>query len=150
MDAGEVKKYYLVSPGESKHQKPRPYYWSLDNGDVWIGVARGIWRQKHAEDVVAGTADAADLTRLDWTKTPFHNNVLTSGWLSRGGDFYGCPEMFHDIVAYIVIGMKVKELEEAGWVRVYNSERYVCEMRLSAEQKNWLSGNGHKIYDCYE
>lgn len=147
VEKDEVKTYYLVSPGVSKLEKPRPYYWSLDNGDNWIGVARGIWRQKHSDDVVVESAQAAHLTCLDWSKTPFYDNSLLSGWLSRDGGFYGCPEKYHDLAAYIIIGLKVKDLENTGWVRVHDSTRYVCEKRLSAEQKNWLSMNGFKIYD---
>lgn len=143
----EMKTYYLVSPGTAKHEKPRPYYWSLDIGDKWIGVARGIWRQKHIDDDVVESAQADHLTRLDWSKTPFHNNNLPTGWLSRDGDFYGCPELFHDLATYIIIGMKVSELEETGWVRVLSSSRYVCVKTLSDEQKNWLSMRGYNIYD---
>lgn len=149
MDANDdgKKTYYLVSPGPSRNEKPRPYYWSLDIGDKWIGVARGIWRQKHAEDDIVESTQADHLTRLDWSKTPFHNNDLPSGWLSRDGVFYGCPELYHDLATYIIIGMKVGEMEDTGWVRVHNSTRYVCEKRLSDDQKNWLGMKGYKIYD---
>ncbi|MBI5643750.1 MAG: hypothetical protein HY954_09790 [Deltaproteobacteria bacterium] len=140
-------KYFLVSPGSSATQKPRPFYWSLDNGEKWIGVARSIWREKHEKDVIVESAEAQDLTELDWTKTPFHNDTLTSGWLSRDGRFYGCPQVNHDVLAYCVLGIKVGELEQMGWVRVYDSSRYTCEKRLSPEQANWLSENGYTVYD---
>lgn len=144
-----VKTYYLVSPGESAGEKKRPFYWSLDNGDKWIGVARGIWRPKSEFDIIKGAQDAGDLTELDWTKTPFRDDRLLSGWLCRCGKFFGCPVCFHDVIAAIVLGMKVAELEKKGWARVLDSRRFVCDHRLSAEQRNWLSLNGFKIPDCY-
>jgi hypothetical protein len=140
-------KYFLVSPGSSASQKPRPFYWSLDIGEKWIGVARNIHREKHDYDLIVESSDAEDLTELDWRKTPFHNDDLASGWLSREGRFYGCPQVNHDVLAYCVLGLKVGEIERLGWVRVYDSKRYTCERRLSAEQSNWLSQNGYTIYD---
>ncbi len=128
----EAKKYFLVSPGDSaKH--PRPYYWSLDIG---------------AKDLVIEVAEAHHLTQLDWRKTPFQNDELATGWLSRDGRFYGCPSVHHDVIAFCVLGIKVSDLENMGWTRVY-SDRFTCEKRLSAEQRNWLSANGHKVYDSH-
>ncbi|MBI5809931.1 MAG: hypothetical protein HZB21_01890 [Deltaproteobacteria bacterium] len=141
--------YFLVSPVNNNPGGRKHFFWMLDNVDTWIGVARGIWRPKHEADIIKETAKAEHITRLDWTKTPFHNDSLASGWLSRDGRFYGCPQIFHDIFAAIVLGIKVGELEKTGWVRVFDSNRFVCENRLSAEQKNWLSGNGYTILDCY-
>ncbi|MBI5588152.1 MAG: hypothetical protein HY889_07290 [Deltaproteobacteria bacterium] len=143
----EVKKFFLVSPGDST-QKPRPFYWSLDIGDKWIGVARSVYREKHPEDIVKEVSEAHHLTQLDWRKTPFRNDELATGWLSRDGRFYGCPAVHHDVIAYCVLGMKVADLEEMGWARVY-SNRFTCEKRLSAEQRNWLSENGHRVFDSH-
>ena len=142
-------KYYLVSPGETREDKLRPFYWSTDNGGNWIGIARGIWRPKHADDIITEVFEAEDLTELDWKKTPFRNDGLPSGWLSRGGRFFGCPSCFHDIIAAIVLGMKVPELEKTGWARLYDHNRIACEHRLSAEQRNWLSLKGYKIADWF-
>ena len=142
-------KYYLVSPGETENEKVRPYYWSTDNGDKWIGIARGIWRTKHAADLITEVAEAEDLTELDWKKTPFRNDGLASGWLCRCGKFFGCPSCYHDIIAAVVIGIKVPELEKKGWVRIHDKGRIACDHRLSEEQKNWLSEHGHKVLDWY-
>lgn len=139
-------KYYLISPGGTEGS--RRFYWSLDNGDTWIGIARGIYRQKHERDIVKEVVEARHITHLDWKKTPFRNDTLSTGWLSRDGRFYGCPAVFHDVIAYCVLGVKVSDLENAGWVRVH-SNWFACEQRLSAEQRNWLSQNGHKIYDSH-
>lgn len=147
-DDGKIK-YFLVSPGSDAEKSPRPFYWSVDNGDNWIGIARGIWRPKTNNDVVKEVVEAEDLTDLDWKKTPFQNNSLISGWLSRSGEFFGCPSKFHDIVAYCVLGTKVAELEKRGWVRIHDSNWFVCEHRLSAEQRNWLSMNGYKVLDSF-
>ena len=41
----------------------------------------------------------------------------------------------------------IEELERLGWGRIYSESSYVCQARLSAEQKNWRSMNGQKIID---
>ena len=142
-------RYLLVSPGCQNHGRAEPSFWMTDNGDTWIGVARGIWRPKHSADIIKETVEAEDLTRLDWRKTPFRNDGLVSGWLSRDGRFYGCPSCYHDTLAYCVLGIKVAELEKAGWVRIHDTRYFVCEHRLSPEQRNWLSSNGYRVLDAY-
>lgn len=141
--------YYLVSPGLNKNDAKRPFYWSTDNGDTWIGIARGIYRPKHTDDIVCEACEAEDKSLLDWRRTPFHDDSLSSGWLSRDGRFYGCPSYLHDTFVMCMLGMRVKEVEAAGWVRVHNSSRFACEQRISEEQRNWLSENGYNVPDYY-
>ncbi len=152
-------KYYLVSPGcelekgsrgvSPRKKNGREFYWMSDAGEKWEGVARGIHRPKHEKDVVKDIAEAGDITELDWTKTPFHDDTLRSGWLSRSGRFRGCPAVHHDVFARCVLGRTVGELERLGWARVLDSQRFVCEQRLSAEQKNWLLENGYNVLDIH-
>lgn len=141
--------YYLVAPGCMEQGNRKSFFWSLDIGDKWIGVARNIYRPKHKDDIIQEAAEAGHITELDWTKTPFHDNTSSSGWLSPYGRFFGCPQIFHDLLANIVIGMKVAELERLGWVRVFDSQRFTCERRLSPEQRNWLSERGYRFTDSY-
>lgn len=141
-----VRKYFLVKPGSQKKREDNAF-WMTDNGDNWIDVARSRWKDKHAEDEVLEVVSEEHYTLLDWRKTPYYTQDIASGWLSREGRFYGCPTYCHDILAWCVLGVKVPELEKLGWVRIYSESWYVCQVRLSAEQKNWLSMNGHKIVD---
>jgi len=138
--------YFLVRPGGRK-KKDSGAFWMTDNGSCWVDVARSRWNDKHASDEVLESIEAEHFTLLDWRKTPFYNPEASSGWLSREGRFYGCPNYCHDVLAWCVLGMKVPELEQLGWVRIYSENWYVCQVRLSAEQKNWLSMNGHKVMD---
>lgn len=142
-----LQRYYLVRPGSEKKKAAAPAYWMQDEGGEWVEAARSRNREKHAKDEVLEVAEAEHLTLLDWRKTPYYTPEGNSGWLSREGRFYGCPNYCHDVLAWCVLGMKVPELEKLGWVRVYSETWYVCQTRLSAEQKNWLSLNGHKIFD---
>ncbi|MBI5969681.1 MAG: hypothetical protein HY884_00795 [Deltaproteobacteria bacterium] len=145
MNAEDKKTFYLVSPFHQNPSGRSHHFWMLDEGQKWNGVARGIWRPKHSDDLVTGSALALHLTELDWTRTPFHDNRLKTGWVSRDGRFYGCPEKYHDTLAFCVLGVKVADLETLGWVRVQDSNRFVCEQRLSAEQKNYLTQNGFRV-----
>ncbi|MBI5236403.1 MAG: hypothetical protein HY886_09190 [Deltaproteobacteria bacterium] len=146
----EPQTYYLVSPVNNNLAHSRHFFWMLDTSEnKWIGIARGIWREKHERDIVKETAKAEHLTLLDWKKTPFYDDKSRAGWLSRDGRFYGCPEVLHDTLAYCLFGVKVGELEKTGWVRVKNSYLYTCEQRLTPEQSNWLSGQGYKVIEVY-
>ncbi len=84
---------------------------------------------------------------LDWSDTWLSRPESTAGWLNRGGRFFGCPSNYHDQLAAYVIGVKVTEAENTGWVRVKDSRYYDYLKSLSAEQKNWLSEKGYKLYD---
>jgi len=140
-------KYLLVAQGGRKKASDKPC-WMTDNGGNWIDVARSRWHDKHPGDEVLEVVTAEHFTMLDWSKTPFYTpEASSSGWLSREGRFYGCPTYCHDVLAWCVLGVKVPELERLGWVRIYSENWYVCQARLSAEQKNWLSMNGHKVID---
>lgn len=116
-----------------------------DNGHDWVEVGRSRNWEKHKKDEVLEVAEAEHFTLLDWRKTPYYTPEANSGWLSREGRFYGCPNYCHDVLAWCVLGMKVPELERLGWVRIYSETWYVCSTRLSAEQRNYLSMSGHKV-----
>lgn len=147
MEQEEKLIYHLVSPHMRRDELPRPFFWMLDKGEHWLNIVKSLWREKHPEDVVTETVEVYHITELDWKKTPLHNQGLVSGWLSREGRFYGCPSWLHDMLAHCVLGMKVAELERIGWVRIHNPNWFVCQHRLSAEQRNYLSIQGCTVPD---
>lgn len=139
--------YYLVSPHFRRNEKPRPFFWMLDEGGQWRNIIKCLYREKHAQDIVREVFEAEHITQLDWTKTPLYNHDCVSGWLSREGRFYGCPSYLHDMLAACVLDMKVPDLEKLGWVRIYDHKWFTCSHRLNAEQRNWLSMSGYKVQD---
>lgn len=99
----------------------------------------------HAWDVIRSER-AEDAEDLDWTGTHLDQPNSDSGWLSPGGVWYGCGSTNHDPVAYLVIKKEVHELEDAGWIRVYDSEKWIRIRGFpTAEQRNWLLLRGHKV-----
>lgn len=148
----EVKeKYFLVSPGEERAKKLRDgaqrFLWMRETDGQWVRIVNQSWRERHKSDIIQLCSIVESPLLLDWSRAYLHNNSYQSGWLNRDGRFYGCPENYHDKLAYFVLCIKVGELEQTGWVRVNNPVYYTHEKRLSEEQKNWLSTNGHKVYD---
>ena len=139
-------KYFLVRPGGQKKPADKSF-WMTDNGENWVEVARPGAVARHDGEPRARAGGRQAKTLLDWRKTPYYTPEASSGWLSREGRFYGCPTFCHDVLAWCVLGIKVPELERLGWVRIYSETWYVCQVRLSAEQSNWLSLNGHKVTD---
>lgn len=153
-------KFFLVAPGGRKKlaggrsffrvpiKGGRELFWMEDKGESWSHLLKSEVVAKHPDDEVYECSLVDCTTELDWTKTPLHNDGLTSGWLCRSGRFYGCPTLYHDKLASLMLGMKVGDLEKMGWVRVLNKNYYTCLHRLSEEQKNWLSQNGHKVLEA--
>lgn len=139
--------YYLVSLGEDKDMEHRPFFWMRDCGDRWINFVNGKWPMKDASDIICEKVDIDDITELDWSVTPLYNKDSKSGWLSREGRFYGCPDYFHDKFAAYVLGIKVDELETTGWARILGCNNYSSTRQLSREQNRWLRRNGYRVYN---
>jgi len=121
-------------------------YWYQDGGDRWLNFAGGFC-PKDDTDKIIETAEAEDVSDLDWLKTDMVDERNDAGWLSRSGRFYGCNSTMHDTVADLVFNKTVKEMEDTGWVRIYNKTEWVCLRRLSPEQRNVLSEKGFVVRD---
>jgi len=143
-----MERYYLVSPEKEKKKDKGYFYWMRENDDNWVQFVKGIWCPKTNKDEIKLCAeiDIEETFLLDWSNTWLHRPDSNAGWLNRDGRFFGCPWHYHDHLAKFVLGYEVPEVEDAGWVRVQNSQYYTCEKRLSAEQENWLSTRGFKIF----
>ncbi len=139
--------YFLVSPVECEGISPRPFYWMRDGGDRWVNFVKGNWPIKSNGDIVLDRVRTGDMTELDWGRTPLYKKNSSSGWLSREGRFYGCPENYHDKFAAYVLGIKVHKLESTGWARILDCKSYSSEKNLSQEQNGWLTRKGYRIYD---
>lgn len=44
-----------------------------------------------------------------------------TGWLSPRGEWYGCDSGDHDDVAYFLLHMDERQLEKAGWIKIWYS-----------------------------
>jgi hypothetical protein len=142
-----MERYFLVSPHDEEKTPKRYFYWMTENGGNWVQFVKGLWRPMHADDVIKLCATAEDPAMLDWRGTWLFRPESNAGWLNRGGRFYGCPSNFHDQLARYMLGIGTSSAEDTGWVRVRDSRYYECLKTPSAEQKNWLSENGYRIYD---
>lgn len=144
--------YYLVCPANDGEggdgDVTGPCYWMRDGGERWIHFVKGSWIKKNEKDVVRDVIKVRDVSELDWRETPLRTPQSSSGWLSRGGRYFGCPPYWHDKFASYVLGIKVEEMETSGWVRVNDTRHFTCERKLTSEQKNWLSKKGYKIHSA--
>ena len=139
--------FYLVEMRHTNDPKVVMTSWYEDNGtNRWTNFVGG-WCPKSDRDVVLETREVEDIHELDWMKTSLIDNRETGGWLDRSGKFYGCNSQSHDLVADLVFNKSVKELEDEGWVRIYNSEEYACMKRMSPEQRNYMLDKGFKLSD---
>jgi hypothetical protein len=103
----------------------------------------------HEEDKVLKTQQANDFNCLDWKGTILDDPTQKGGWLSRHGRFYGCASQLHIRCALFHIKQEPTDLEKKGWVHIYSGgdagRDWICQKRLSASQRNWLSLNGYKV-----
>ena len=142
-------KYYLV-----KYQAARDLFftsWFEDGGDKWLSYT-GSYMPKSLEDTVLEEQSTNDIHDLDWKKTTIYKPNSNAGWLGRDGTFIGCDSQEHDLVADLILNKSVAELEKTGWVRIYDKDNWSLSpdqphLRLSPEQRNYLSFHGHHITD---
>ena len=130
-------------------------YWVRDVGSstYWMNMMGGMI-PKEKGDTIMATKVVDRYEDLDWSMTGFVTKNTACGWLSPAGKWYGCDFENHDAVATLVLKQTVKELEHEGWVRVEGRKSncpggysWFCEIRLTPEQRNWLSHEGHTVKD---
>lgn len=122
-----------------------PWWMSYGNEDYWLNVNGG--RTPKAPDDKVFEQVEADYDDLDHKKTGLFVEESVSGWLDRSGRWYPCDYTYHDNYAERILKDTTKRLEAAGWARVRGLDDFHCEIRLSAEQRNWLLHHGHKVED---
>ncbi len=134
---------------------PSAAYWVRDIGSesYWVNMVGGMI-PKSKSDVILDTKVVEHMTELDWSVTGHLVNDTACGWLSPEAKWYGCAFEDHDLIAELVLDKSVKSLERLGWVRVEGKPRncpggysWSCEGRLTPEQGNWLSYEGHTVRD---
>lgn len=142
---------------ESKHLNGMRW-WAEKVGEKLFN-RQGGWQPMDFEiNKILETVAAVRFEDLDYTKTTLVDfNGEDAGWLDRNGKFYGCDPEAHDEVAIYYLKRSVEDLERSGWVRVWGppgSQGGLCwkdwvmvayGVRLTAEQRNWLSRRGHSL-----
>jgi hypothetical protein len=143
-------KHYLVQQnlGSNPDCPLVMIYWLQDKGNKWVHSSNGCsWMPKEEKQKILETAEVEDIHELDWTKTSLIDNKHNSGWIDRNGHFYGCTSQNHDIVADLVFNKTVEEMEKQGYVRVYGSDSWVCQRKLTPEQRITLIEKNHIVKD---
>jgi len=96
------------------------------NGGWWELVGNrlfnraGGWCPASLADI-AKAVEAPDMESLDYNGTDVLNSKFITGWIDRNGVHYGCFYMCHIAQAEYVHHSSEPELEERGWVKVYQS-----------------------------
>jgi hypothetical protein len=130
-------------------------YWVRDVGSegYWMNTVGGMI-PKTKGDTILDTKVVEDHSELDWSVTGYLITDTDCGWLSPEGKWYGCSFENHDLVADLILKQSRRDLDRAGWVRVSGRKAnspggysWDCENRLTPEQRNWLSHEGHTVRD---
>jgi len=125
-------------------------YWMEDGGlcwgeEYWLNINGGR-TPKGPEDKVFEQVEA-EYEDLDHKKTGLFLEESAAGWLDRRGGWHPCESTHHDNYAELILKNTTKQLDAAGWTRIYGVNDFVCQIRLSAEQRNWLLHYGYKVKD---
>ena len=130
-------------------------YWVRDVGSesYWVNMVGGMVPKSKC-DTILDTKVVEDPEELDWSVTGFLVTDTACGWLSPEGKWYGCTYENHDLIADLILKRPRRELDREGWVKVYGRKSnspggysWECERRLTPEQRNWLSYEGHTVRD---
>lgn len=92
-------------------------WWEYDKelGRVYNSVGGGHNYTPHPLNVfIEGTWDT--VMREDLL---LHRNDYITGWIAPDGEFFGCSAMGHRDVAEYVFGKTERELEDSGYLKVY-------------------------------
>ena len=155
--------YFLHEYQHFKGKKINNGYWELDHygeigEEVTVYNEMGGWHDHviQENDEIVYAEDRRD---LDHSFLLDPNSNL--GWLAPDGTFYGCAYFAHEDVAYYVLKASSYELEEKGWVKLYESRLFgggpnyylgqpnyrLRQNWLTQPQIDWLllNGYGNKI-----
>lgn len=122
-------------------------------GDKVYNMAGGWHDYRPSEDDIIVVAN--DWNELDWscllkdtTTYGLKDNSLY-GWIDVHGKFYGCDYMEHDRIAYLYFKCTERNLEDAGFAKVYRdydgSRAYYVAKYLTERQEKTLIDMGIEL-----
>lgn len=158
-------KYYLIKRilGNRSGDPIVQIFWSKieDKDGMRVTVNDvGGWSPFDKSCKVLETVEVEDYSELDISKTTeykrlFKNskdNNIDFGWLDREGRVYYCN--YHDHISLLdyLFNLGEWDAEQQGWVKIDKEKMYYYEsfppgVKLTPEQRNWLSQNGFEIFD---
>lgn len=132
-----MPKYDLTTSGGRRAPQ-----WYEDRGeDYYDPVNGGLYPKTGVavqDSVIAEKYE--DLDHSKWLIDP----DSPAGWLSPRGKFYGCACQNHVLVARLVIRMRVRDMEQRGWIHVGGLRALLhCHRFPTAEQRNWVAQSDH-------
>ena len=92
-------------------------WWEFDEKQNRCINSMGGWHSYHPhpkDEFIEGTWDDVIVANLKMDK----DNHIT-GWISPEGDFFGCAPQDHYKVATYIYGCSERELEDKGFVKIY-------------------------------
>ena len=112
----------------------------------WQNIAGGRTRKKKT-DVIRKTV-TADWNDLDWNGTYLTAETDSDiGWIAPNGNWHPCGYGGHEIYADFVLRSSRRELEKAGWVKVYRSLTEGFHIAYKCDDKRFTPKQKRKIFD---
>ena len=125
-------------------------WWKIEGKNVYNrrGGYHSYIPSEH--DIVISAKNWDDLCKKEEFKKSLLNENSDLGWIDRNGNFYRCDYHDHSEVAEYVIGVSERELEEKGYIKVFQSfPRFedidvFCLKKPTKKQINCLMDNLYK------
>ncbi len=117
-------------------------WWEIKNGKCY-NLAGGYHDYVPSEDdeIREGTWESIlhDTTRDDSQMT---------GWVAPDGTFYGCKPYAHSLCAEYVIGIEERDLEERGYVKVFENPARLRQHVAGMQRYTAARMDGHHINEA--
>lgn len=90
-------------------------------------------------------------SELDLTLTYLCPSDSPAGWLAPDGTWYPCRRKDHAEFAIRILGKDMQELEDEGWVHVYDPPEVPADLyfshvkELTQAQRDWLIRHGYDV-----
>lgn len=119
-------------------------WWEI-KGDRVYCMAGGWHEYNPSKDDIIVYAN--DWNELDWSCLLKDDSLY--GWIDVHGRFYGCDYMEHDRIAYLYFKCTERNLEDAGFAKVYRdydgSQAYYVAKYLTERQEKTLIDMGIEL-----
>ena len=97
------------------------FWWQWNDKESDLNKAQ-ILRPNYNLVVIDATklelVEVESFNDLNWYGTKLYDNSYDTGWLDRGGKFYGCAYEYHSEQAEYLHKSTEEELEEKGFIKI--------------------------------
>ena len=116
-----------------------------DNGWWEIGHDGYVYNRRGGRHSYVPSEDDEIVEKEDWSdiiKATVRDDTYATGWIDTNGEFYGCARTDHALMAEYYFGQNEVQLENMGYVKVYELPMEVMIEKIS-------NGGDSHMFEAY-